>query len=384
MSGTSYDAIEVAAASFRLRGSELRMRPLGALTVGYTDRLREAIGAVLPPRPTTIEAVCRLDTELGQAFAQAAARGVSELAGGAADLVVSHGQTVFHGASAGRVWGTLQLGQPAWITQRTGVPVLSDLRAADVAAGGQGAPLVPLFDALLLGGAPVPRAALNLGGIANVTLVMPGQPVLGYDTGPAGALLDAATRYWFGEPYDRDGRRAAAGRVHDGLLARLLADPYYAAPPPKSTGKERFHLEYLRAALPEPVPGPDDVLATLVELTARTVTGALARHGVAEVFASGGGTRNPVLMARLRDLGSWRWRSSDELGIPAGAKEAYAFALLGWASWHGLPGGLPSVTGARYAAVLGRLTAGTNRPASIKMPTTLVIADDRDECEGFV
>ncbi|MGY0002530.1 anhydro-N-acetylmuramic acid kinase [Micromonospora sp. I033] len=359
MSGTSYDGVDVVAAEFTRGGDTLRLRPLGHRSLDYPDDLRAEIGALLPPAATTIEAVCRLDNRLGEVFAEAAALGV-ELAGGAADAVVSPGQTVFHWVEAGRVRGTLQLGAPARVAARVGVPVLHDLRSADVAAGGQGAPLVPAFDALLLDAAAGPRAALNLGGIANLTVVAPGAPVLGYDVGPANALLDAAARRFLDRPCDLDGARAAAGRVHEGLLALLLAEPYYAAPPPKSTGKELFHGGYLDerlAALGEPV-AADDVLATLTELTARTVADACDRHGVTEVIAAGGGVRNPTLRARLAALGEGRWRlrTTDELGVPAQAKEAYAFALLGWLSWHGMPGAIPSVTGASRAAVLGSWT----------------------------
>ncbi|MEU2611723.1 anhydro-N-acetylmuramic acid kinase [Micromonospora sp. NPDC007271] len=365
MSGTSYDGVDVAAAEFTRDGEILRLRPLGHRGLDYPDDLRAEIGALLPPAATTIEAVCRLDNRLGEVFAEAAAVGV-ELAGGRVDAVVSPGQTVFHWVEAGRVRGTLQLGAPARVAARVGVPVLHDLRSADVAAGGQGAPLVPAFDALLLDpaapgpGGGAPRAALNLGGIANLTVVAPDAPVLGYDVGPANALLDAAARRLLDRPCDLDGARAAAGRVHPGLLALLLAEPYYAAPPPKSTGKELFHGGYLDgklAALGEPV-AADDVLATLTELTARTVAAECDRFGVTEVVAAGGGVRNPTLYARLAALGQGRWRlrTTDELGVPAQAKEAYAFALLGWLSWHGLPGAIPSVTGASRAAVLGSWT----------------------------
>ncbi|SCG35131.1 anhydro-N-acetylmuramic acid kinase [Micromonospora inositola] len=359
MSGTSYDGVDVAAAEFTRDGETLRLRPLGTASLDYDDGLRAEIGALLPSGGTTIEAVCRLDNRLGDVFAEAAAAG-AELAGGAADAVVSPGQTVFHWVEAGRARGTLQLGAPARVAARVGVPVLSDLRSADVAAGGQGAPLVPAFDALLLDPAAGPRAALNLGGIANLTVVAPGAPVLGYDVGPANALIDAAARRLLGRPCDLDGARAAAGRVHPGLLELLLAEPYYAAAPPKSTGKELFHAGYLDgklAALGAPV-AADDVLATLTELTARTVAAECDRLEVTEVFAAGGGVRNPTLRGRLAALGAGRWRlrTTDELGVPAQAKEAYAFALLGWLSWHGLPGAIPSVTGARRAAVLGSWT----------------------------
>ncbi|MET8067846.1 anhydro-N-acetylmuramic acid kinase, partial [Micromonospora sp. NPDC005313] len=317
MSGTSYDGVDVVAAEFTADGDTLRLRPLGHQELPYPDDLRAEIGALLPPAATTIEAVCRLDNRLGEVFAEAAAAGV-ELAGGAADAVVSPGQTVFHWVEDGRVRGTLQLGAPARVAARLGLPVLHDLRSADVAAGGQGAPLVPAFDALLLdpGAGASPRAALNLGGIANLTVVAPGAPVLGYDVGPANALLDAAARRFLDRPCDVDGVRAAAGRVHGALLNRLLAEPYYAAPPPKSTGKELFHGGYLDAALAalgEPVAG-DDVLATLTELTARTVADACDRHRVTEVVAAGGGVRNPTLRARLAALGEGRWRHAQLVG----------------------------------------------------------------------
>ncbi|MBU8859613.1 MULTISPECIES: anhydro-N-acetylmuramic acid kinase [unclassified Micromonospora] len=373
MSGTSYDGVDVVAAEFTADGGTLRLRPLGHRELAYPDDLRAEIAALLPPAATTIEAVCRLDNRLGEVFAEAAAAGV-ELAGGTADAVVSPGQTVFHWVEDGRVRGTLQLGAPARVAARVGVPVLHDLRSADVAAGGQGAPLVPAFDALLLDPAAgaAPRAALNLGGIANLTVVAPGAPVLGYDVGPANALLDAAARRLLDRPCDVDGARAAAGRVHAALLTRLLAEPYYAAPPPKSTGKELFHGGYLDAALTalgEPVEA-DDVLATLTELTARTVADACDRHRVTEVVAAGGGVRNPTLRARLAALGEGRWRlrTTDELGVPAQAKEAYAFALLGWLSWHGLPGAVPSVTGASRAAVLGSWTPSGPSVAAPRPP----------------
>lgn len=365
MSGTSHDGIDAAVAEFRLDGDTLWLTPLGALSTPYPQDLRARIAEILPPAATTIEAVCRLDAALGQAYAEAAARAIAECAGDAADLVVSHGQTVFHWVEGGRARGTLQLGEPAWIARRTGVHVLSDLRSADIAAGGQGAPLVPAFDELLLAGGERPTAALNLGGIANLTVVRPGVPTLGYDVGPANALLDAAALRLFGVPSDVDGRFAAAGRPDGALLDALLAESYYAAPPPKSTGKELFHAGYLDAALRRRGRvAPEDVLATLTELTARIVAAECDRHGVSEVVAAGGGVRNPELMRRLRERGHGRWslRTSDELGVPAQAKEAYAFALLGWLSWHGLPAALPSVTGADTAAVLGSWTPGRTAP----------------------
>jgi anhydro-N-acetylmuramic acid kinase len=389
ISGTSFDAIEVAASDLTAEGEELTLRPLGALSVPYAPGLARAIAAALPPAATTAEAICALDTRIGQAFAEAAARGVRELAGGRADLVVSHGQTLYHRVADGRVLGTLQAGQPAWIAERTGLPVVADLRARDVAAGGQGAPLVSLFDTLLLSGV-VPCAALNLGGIANITVVAAGREPLAFDTGPANALLDAVVAEETGgeRRYDADGAGAAAGTVHEGLLDLLLAEPYYTAPPPKTTGKELFDLGHVRsalAALGRDRPYGADLLATLTRLTATTVARAVAPYGVNEVIASGGGTANPSLMAdlgvELRRSAGARLRSIEEFGIPSGAKEAYAFTVLGWLTAHGLPGTVASCTGATGPRVLGAIVPGAGGrlpppPAGAAAPRRLRVDAD--------
>ncbi|MFF4448501.1 anhydro-N-acetylmuramic acid kinase [Streptomyces sp. NPDC001502] len=384
MSGTSYDAIDAAAADLSLDGDTLVLTPLGMVSTVYDDDLRADLAGALPPAGADLATVCRLDTRIGRAFAAAAVRADEELCGGRADLVASHGQTVFHWAEDGRVHGTLQIGEAAWIAEATGRPVVSGFRTRDVAAGGQGAPLVSIVDVMWLRGRPGVPVALNLGGIGNVTVVpggaegTGGEP-LAFDTGPANALIDAAVRALAGrdasgEAYTMDtgGALAARGAVHPPLLRRLLDDPYYARPAPKTTGKELFHLPYLRAALGPCGPLPaEDVVATLTRLTARTVADAIRPFGATEVIASGGGTRNPVLMDWLREelgragaaggaggAGGCVVRSSDELGLPAGAKEAYAFAVLGWLTAHGLPGTVPSCTGARRASVLGSITPG--------------------------
>ncbi|MEV7139727.1 anhydro-N-acetylmuramic acid kinase [Streptomyces tauricus] len=436
MSGTSYDAIDVAAADLRLDGSDLLLRPLGTVTEPYESGLREALAAALPPAATTLAEVCRLDTHIGQAFAGAAVRAQYELCDGAAELIASHGQTVFHWTDEGHVRGTLQIGQPAWIAEATGLPVVADFRPRDIAAGGQGAPLVSLVDLLWLRGRPGTPVALNLGGIANLTA----PDGTAFDTGPAGALIDAAVRRSTGRDFDADGALAARGTVHEPLLRRLLDEPYYARPAPKTTGKELFHEGYLRAALADfaPSAGEDvplrdeDVVATLTRLTARTVADAVrslntggppgatasphttgprstadvrrtpearraldarrtpdaqpapeahhipATRPVTEVIASGGGTRNPVLMAMLRaELRGVPVRLSDGLGLPAAAKEAYAFAVLGFLTVHGLTGTDPRSTGARHARVLGSLTPGRGGfppvPAGAKQPVRLVL-----------
>lgn len=363
MSGTSHDAVDAAAADIGFAGDALTVTPLGMVSGGYDPGLRASLAGALPPATTTLGDVCRLDTRIGQVFAAVAERADRELCDGRAELFASHGQTVHHWVDGGRALGTLQLGQPAWIAEATGRPVVSDFRPRDIAAGGQGAPLVSLVDVLWLRGRPGVPVALNLGGIANVTAAPGSGDPVAFDTGPANALLDAAVAELTGgrAAYDADGTLAAAGRVHRPLLERLLAEPYYRMPAPKTTGKELFHAGYLRAALAEfGALAAEDVLATLTLLTARTVADAIRPLGATEVIASGGGTRNPALMATLRaELAGIPLCTSDELGLPSAAKEAYAFAVLGFLTAHGLPGSLPSCTGARSARVLGSVTPGS-------------------------
>ncbi len=385
LSGTSLDAIETAAADITLEGRTLVVRPLGARNEPYPTGLRRELEAALPPAPTTAAAVCRLDTLVGQAFAGAAARTNEQVCAELAELVVSHGQTLFHWAEDHRVRGTLQVGQPAWIAERLGVPVVSDLRSRDVAAGGQGAPLVALFDALWLGRSAQTRAALNLGGIANMTILPGLGDPLAFDVGPGNALLDAAAAHLSGgaERLDADGRRAARGTVDGALLGRLLDDPYYKLQPPKSTGKERFHLPYLLQALaPASDLAGDDVLATVTELTGRTVGEVCRRHAVAELVVSGGGARNPTLLASIaRAAPETALTRSDHYGIPAEAKEAYAFAALGFLTVHGLPASLPACTGARSASLLGSVTPGSEPlrlpPQAVSMPERLRVEPAR-------
>ena len=381
LSGTSHDAIEAAAAELELSGEDLVLRLLGSVTTAFEPELRRAIAAALPPGQAGAGELCMLDTRLGQAFAEAAAQADRALCGGGAELVVSHGQTVFHWVEAGRVLGTLQLGEPAWIAERTGLPVVSNLRSRDVAAGGQGAPLVSFVDCLLLPPGPVPRAALNLGGIANLTVVPSGPsggPPLAFDAGPANALIDAAVSLVTGgrETFDAGGRRGARGRVDPALLGRLLADPYYEQPPPKSTGKERFNAAHLADAVGRnpPVSG-DDLVATATVHAAEVVARECRRHGIAELFVSGGGTRNPTLMGALADrTPGVVIRPSDALGIPEAAKEAYAFAILGFLTFHGVAATIPSCTGAAHPSILGSITPGAGR---LRMPPPAVSAPRR-------
>lgn len=369
LSGTSFDGIDAAVAELVLSDGEVQLRALGDTSAPYPPDLRAALMAAMPPAPTTAAGLCALDTRIGQAFADVAVAAVRDLAGGEADLVVSHGQTIYHWVEGRDVLGTLQIGQPAWIAERTGLPVVADVRTRDVAAGGQGAPLVSLFDVLLLGRpcAGEARAALNLGGIANITIVAAGADPIAFDVGPANALLDAAVRHFTNDTatYDRDGVGAARGNVNLALLERLMMDPYYAMPPPKSTGKEHFHLPYLLQIL-DSDPAlrhltADDVLASLTALTASTVADACRGRGVTSLVAAGGGTANRTLMSALREkLPGVEVTTIEDLGIPNGAKEAYAFALIGFLTVHGLPGTIASCTGADRSSVLGCLLPGVN------------------------
>jgi anhydro-N-acetylmuramic acid kinase len=367
ISGTSHDGIDAAVVDFSLDGDVLHGHVTAATSTPYDPALRARIRAALPPAATTLAEVCALDTLIGQAFAHAAA------AAPPVDAACSHGQTVYHWVEGTRALGTLQIGQPAWIAERLGVPVVSDVRIRDIAAGGQGAPLVSYLDTLLLAGLPGRPAALNLGGIANITVLThpagsassaglpsPDLPPLAWDIGPANALIDAAVLRTGAHPagYDVDGALAARGRVDEELLADLLADPYYRLPPPKSTGKELFHPGYLDAALARPIE-PADLIATLTALTARTVADAVRGAGADTLVVSGGGAANPTLMAMLgAELPGVRFVPSADLGAPRDAKEAIAFALIGWLTLHGLPATLPSCTGAREARVLGTITPG--------------------------
>lgn len=406
ISGTSVDAIDVALAELRLVGDVIELAPGGHTEVGYPPDLRDELLAAGSCNP---EQMCRLDTRIGQSFANAAATAIREL--GQADVIASLGQTVYHWVEDGVCRGTLQLGQPAWIAETTGLPVISDLRARDVAAGGHGAPLAGLFDRLWL----QDDVALNVGGIANITLpsdnfdrvgTFPGTRALSdgserargpmrnaderaragydsgarnqaaddtgprnraaFDTGPGNALLDAAAEMLTGQRFDKDGALAMAGTVRKDLLDLLLEDPYYRLPAPKSTGKEHFNIGYLKAALaqvPE-VTGPD-LMATLVELTAVTIADACAGH---RVVASGGGVRNPALMAALaRHLDIV---TSDALGIPSDAKEAYLTALLGFLTWHGIAA--DPRTGADGPRLLGSITPGRD-PLRMPAPATTTV-----------
>ena len=376
MSGTSVDGIDVACVDLELDGEELRCVYRGVLSAPFDNALRLRIVAALPPGTPGAGELCELHAELGDAYASVFATAATELAAGGADFAVLHGQTFFHWVDAtGRALGTLQLGNSAAVAERTGLPVISDLRSRDVAAGGQGAPMVAAFDQLLLAGRPGPAAAVNLGGIANLTVVEDRRVVIAYDIGPAGALMDPAASWASGgsQLFDAGGAIAARGTVSEPLLARLKAEPYYLLPPPRSTGRELFNAPYLRAMIDglAPQPAPADVCATVTRLLVDLLAEAVDRHHLTELIVSGGGSSNPTTMRWLRAaVPGVRVLTTGDLGIPEQAKEAVAFAVLGFLSWNGLPGSVTAATGARHPAILGSIQPGAG-PLVLPEPAAL-------------
>lgn len=360
ISGTSYDGIDAAVVDFTLDGATLRGHVRYSATTPYPTDVAAALHRAQYPAPVSLAEVTRLDTSVGQAFAEAAtyaAAATDQLA-----LVCSHGQTVYHwvagpddAAPEGSTLGTLQLGAPAWIAERTGLPVLADLRSRDIAAGGQGAPLVPVLDLLLLAGMPGRVAALNIGGIANLTVAV--DPPIAYDTGPGNALIDLVAREATGASYDIDGALGARGTVDKATLRRLLSDRYFVRTPPKSTGREYFDADFLRRHKGNL--GAADLAATLTAFTAESIAAEVRRYDVDTVVVSGGGIDNPVLRSMIEQrLPGVALRSSADLGAPPDAKEAILFALIGWLGWHGLPVSLCECTGARKDRILGSFTPG--------------------------
>jgi anhydro-N-acetylmuramic acid kinase len=376
MSGTSVDGIDIACVDLQLDGTELSCEYRGVLSLPFDPELRDRIVAALPPGKPGAGELCQLHAGLGAAYASAFAQAQRELAADQAELAVLHGQTFFHWVdAAGRALGTLQLGNASDVAETTGLPVICDLRSRDVVAGGQGAPLVSRFDQLLLGGRPGPAAAVNLGGIANLTVVEGGEVVIAYDLGPAGALMDPAAALATGgsQHFDADGALAASGRVSEQLLARLKAEPYYQLAPPRSTGRELFNLAYLQAMLAdvEPLP-PQDVAATVTRLLVDLLAQAVADHQLRELIFSGGGSQNPTTLRWLREaVPAAGVLTTADLGVPTQAKEAVAFAVLGFLAWNGLTGSVPAATGARHASILGSIMPGRD---ALRLPEPAEIA----------
>jgi anhydro-N-acetylmuramic acid kinase len=349
ISGTSADGIDAAVIDIDNHGTSM----VTSGCVPYPEEVRDAILAVSNGQAHTGQ-IARLNFLLGELFAEAliAICHVSHTPMHSIDLVGSHGQTIFHQGEpvefCGRkIASTQQIGEASVIARRTGAPVISDFRVADMAAGGKGAPLVPFLDYRLFRSDTLNRIALNIGGIANLTVIPAGaqlEDVVAFDTGPGNMVMDQLA-----PPFDRDGLRARAGTVNPELLARLLEDPYYAAPPPKTAGREQYGPEFVAST------GID--LATAAELTAETIARAIAAYRADEVIVSGGGAHNGYLMERLRALlPGPRLTTSAEFGMDVDAKEAVLFAVLAYETWNGRPSNLPSATGAHKAAVLGKLS----------------------------
>jgi len=375
MTGTSADAVD--AALVRFEGEGERARPVLERyheTPLPAELRREVLEAAAAEtwRP---EALMRLDAALGERYAEAVADLLRDASidAGAVDAIASHGQTVRHvprAAGGGRAL-TLQIGSAAILAERTGILVVSDFRSRDTAAGGEGAPLVPMADARLFGSGQESRVLLNLGGMANLTHLPragAGEPIA-FDTGPGNAVMDALaeTRSGGRESHDPGGRFAATGRADEELLRELLGDPFFSQPPPRSTGRERFGAAFARSLRDRALArgrSEADVARTALELTAASVTDAIARFaeprgGVDAVYASGGGVANQTLMGSLANrLSPIRVESLERLGVAPAAKEAMAFALLGHLTLCGIPGNLTAATGASRPVVLGHLTPG--------------------------
>lgn len=379
MSGTSADGIDVALVRISGSGWKLQVEPVSFSSLPWRTRERAAILAACNANAISVADLSRLNVWLGEKFGEAvkAACTAARLSPDDLDLVASHGQTIYHQGQpqpylGRRIAATLQLGEAASIAAVTGTDTVADFRVADVAAGGQGAPLVPFLDYLLLRHPCQDRVALNIGGIANLSLIPAGakaDDVIAFDTGPGNMVIDALVQELSGGKlgYDRGGAWAARGTVLEPLLKQLLRDPYYRRQPPKSAGREQYGREFVAELRRQAGDArPEDLLATATALTARTIALALTRGEAAkhawEVIASGGGVHNQTLLRMLGEAApNCRIRRSDDLGLPGDAKEAIAFAVLGYVFLKGEPGNLPRVTGARRPMILGKLAKGWRR-----------------------
>ncbi len=365
MSGTSLDGISAAAVRFvRTDNGPIETELLAFIGTEYSAEQRSRLHAALTAG--SAQEYCRLGFDLGSWLADAAVAVLAESGVSRADVraIGSHGQTIWHDAPH----STWQLGEAAVIAERTGISVVSDFRVRDVAAGGQGAPLVPIADAMLFAGNGW-RALQNIGGIGNVSVVPPhGQldGVRAFDTGPGVMVIDAVTKTLFPDrSYDMDGALAAVGRPLTTVIDELLQHPYFASPPPKSTGRELFDAAYVRALIDRcrvamPACTNEDVVRTATELTARSIADAYRRfmpEPVEEVLLSGGGAKNPTLVAAIaKAIAPIRVRAFDECFFDGEAKEAVAFALLAYLHVEHVPANVPRATGAKGARILGKLT----------------------------
>jgi anhydro-N-acetylmuramic acid kinase len=364
MSGTSLDGISAAVARFRdASDGRIDVELLGFHSRAYAPAERARLHAA--NNGATPAEYCRLNFDLGGWLADAAIQVMAEAGVAREDIsaIASHGQTIWHEPGH----STWQTGEPAVIAERTGIDVVSDFRVRDVAAGGQGAPLVSVADAMIFSSPTDWRGLQNIGGIGNITIVSPRGQIEGvraFDTGPGAGVIDRVTRALRPDlPYDVDGKLAKAGRPNLQIVAELLAAPYFVAPPPKSTGPELFNTEYVQDLIRKvrAAGGSDeDAIATAVQLTAASIGDAYKRfiaEPVREVLASGGGAKNPVLFAAIQKAAApMKLRHFDEVYFDGEAKEAVAFALLGYLHVTKRPGNVPTATGARGPRILGKHT----------------------------
>ncbi len=374
MSGTSADAIEVALADVT---ANTPPKLLAHTTRPLPPALRAEILRIAEGAPVTAAQISQLNFRLGHAFAEAALAALRQfrVAPSRVALIGSHGQTIFHQGRPVSFFGhptasTLQIGEPAVIAARTGITTVADFRPADIAVGGQGAPLVPYADYLLYRHARLGRVSLNLGGIANITVIPAGTnpaQVLAFDTGPANMLIDALVAHFTRgrQHFDKDARLARKGRAIPAILNDLLRDLYLRQPPPKSTGREYYGAPYVQKLLrlaKKYRAKPNDLLRSVTLFTALSVVDALHRFvlpktRIHQVIVSGGGAHNPLIMAQLdAALAPIEVLPSSDFGVPEDAKEAYAFALLAYENWQLRPGNLPSATGATRPAILGKIS----------------------------
>jgi len=372
MSGTSADGIDAALVDVSARGAKL----LAFRTYPFPAAVRREVLALCGPAASAVDRICHMNFVLGELFAKAALRlaGDSGISLGSIDLIGSHGQTIRH-LPAGRRFGgklvrsTLQIAEPSVIAERTGITTVADFRPGDVAAGGQGAPLVPYADYVLFAHRQLSRVLCNIGGIANVTYLPAScgpDGILAFDTGPGNMVIDGLMRRLTGgrKEFDRDGSLAGAGRVHPRLLAELLRHPYLRRRPPKTTGREqfgeRFAADLMRRGRRVRL-ADADLVATATAFTAESIARTCRKlpGEVDELILCGGGSRNPTLVGMLREsLGTTPVRIMDELGLNADAKEAVSFAILAAQTIRGRAGNVPSATGARRAVVLGKIVPG--------------------------
>jgi anhydro-N-acetylmuramic acid kinase len=376
MSGTSADGVTAVVAEIAGSGVDTRVEVSGFRTYPYPPDLREVVFDLFSPETSTVDRICEMNFVLGEFFAECAVKAVEAcgLAIDEIDLIGSHGQTIHHLPRSMEAYGygsrsTLQIGEAAVIAARTGAPTVADLRKADIAAGGEGAPLTPYLDFILHRHPSRSRVLQNIGGIANLTYLPAGagaEDVVAFDTGPGNMVIDAVVRRYTGGSltFDEDGRIASRGSVDERLLDQLLAHPYFEREPPKTTGREEFGEAFTMRAVREAEDAglePDDVVATVTALTVESISEAyrgLLYNGsdIDEVYVSGGGAKNNFLMESLSSrLDPIPVLEYDSLGIPGEAKEALLMAMLANEHVSGNPANLPKATGARRAVVLGSL-----------------------------